>query len=223
MAFDYVIKFSKRKTLALKVNKRGEVIVAAPMRCSKRAIKNFVESNTQWIEKALSKVEIYQKKSETKKYVVGELFFFKGEEYPLIFIDDIKNVKLKQTALQVPTHHKSPAKLIYNWYRDNASEAIMEAVDIQSERLGLYPEKMIVSKMRSSWGTCSCKGRISIAWRLIMAPPEVLNYVVIHELAHLKHLNHSKKFWSLVQEYCPNFKEHRKWLKEHGAYLHFDI
>ena len=223
MAFEYVIKFSKRKTLALKVNKKGEVIVAAPMRCSKRAIKNFVDSNTQWIEKTLSKVEIYQQKSEPKKYIVGELFFFKGEKYPLIFIDDIKNIKLTQSALQVPTYHKSPSKLIYNWYKDNATEAIMEAMDIESQRIGLYPEKVLVSRMRSSWGTCSCKGRVSIAWRLIMAPPEVLNYVVIHELAHLKHLNHSRKFWSLVQEYCPDYKKHKKWLKEHGAYLNFDF
>jgi predicted metal-dependent hydrolase len=223
MAFDYVIKFSRRKTLALKVNKNGEVIVAAPMRCSKKAVKKFVESNTLWIEKALLKVEIYQKKSSPKKYILGEIFFFKGEKYPLIFIDDIKDIKLTQRALQVPTSHKAPAKLIYNWYMDNAAEAIMEAVDIQSERLGLYPEKVLVSKMRSSWGTCSCRGRISIAWRLIMAPPDVLNYVVIHELAHLKFLNHSKRFWSFVQEYCPEYKNHKRWLKEHGAYLNFDI
>jgi predicted metal-dependent hydrolase len=172
----------------------------------------------------LLKVEAYQEKIQPKKYENGELFPFLGQEYPLLFVDDTKEVRWTNDRILTPIASNILAsELLSKWYIDMAADAIDDCIDIRAEELGLYPAKVLISKMRTTWGTCTSKGRISIAWRLIMAPPEVMDYVVVHELAHLKFLNHSKDFWALVQKYCPDFKMHKKWLKQHGASISFDF
>ncbi|MDA3798927.1 MAG: SprT family zinc-dependent metalloprotease [Kiritimatiellae bacterium] len=224
MPIDYDIKFSRRKTIAIKVKRTGEIVVAAPIRCSKKTIHQFVLSKEDWINKSLTKVEQYQEQIK-RNYHEGELFPYKGSEYPLVFINSLENrvVFDPEVGIQVPSDILNVADLVYNWYVEEACQCITESVKLYSHVLNLYPSKLKISNMKASWGSCSSRGRVSIAWRLIMAPPEVLDYVVIHELAHLEHLNHSKTFWSHVEECYPNFKQCKKWLKQNAHKLSFEI
>ena len=105
------------------------------------------------------------------------------------------------------------------WYKGKAKAYIEERVRHYSGVLNLYPEHVRIGSARSRWGSCSHKNHLSFTWRLIMAPHSVIDYVVIHELAHIKEKNHSNRFWNLVEEIVPDYGTHRKWLRKKGHLL----
>lgn len=100
-----------------------------------------------------------------------------------------------------------------------AHDAISGAVERWGDTMGLRPKRVQVRDQRSKWGACTARGTVTLNWRLIKAPPEVLEYVVIHELAHLRELNHSPRFWAIVEAHCPGWRRHRDWLRRHGHLL----
>jgi predicted metal-dependent hydrolase len=105
------------------------------------------------------------------------------------------------------------------WYRDEARRIINLRVREFAAILGVIYSRLTIRDGRSRWGSCSSLGGLNFSWRLILAPPEILDYVVIHELAHLRELNHSPRFWAIVAAHCPAYRTHQRWLKEHGAAL----
>lgn len=98
-------------------------------------------------------------------------------------------------------------------------ETFLNRVEHFAPRMGVRPARVRVKDLRSLWGSCSARGSLNFNWRLLLAPPEVLDYVVVHELAHLAETSHSRRFWALVSEYCPEHRERRRWLKENGGSL----
>lgn len=104
-------------------------------------------------------------------------------------------------------------------YRAEARKLIEEQLDKLSARLEVNCNRITIRGQKTRWGSCSQKGRLNFNWRLIMAPKPVIDYIVIHELAHLKEMNHSKKFWGLVAQHCPRWREHKKWLKDNECGL----
>ncbi|MFH0908569.1 MAG: SprT family zinc-dependent metalloprotease [bacterium] len=113
-----------------------------------------------------------------------------------------------------------PGKSLEKWLRRQARSLVPAEVKAQAARMNLHPKGVTMRSQRTRWGSCSVRGHISLNWRLVMAPPEVLSYVVIHELAHLAEHNHGPGFWSLVATFCPDFRLHKKWLKQHAHLLH---
>lgn len=111
------------------------------------------------------------------------------------------------------------APVLAAWMRALARRTIVAEVVRQAARVGLKPRAVQIRAQRARWGSCSRSGGLSFNWRLIMAPPEVLEYVVIHELAHMLHPNHSRAFWVRVHAWCPDFEVHRRWLRRHGGLL----
>ncbi len=105
------------------------------------------------------------------------------------------------------------------WYRQQAEKLIRKRVDELCPRVGVTYGRLTVRGAKTRWGSCSQKGNINFNWKLMMVPEPVIDYVIIHELAHLKEMNHSKNFWELVAEHCPQWRKHRKWLKEHDGEL----
>jgi len=109
--------------------------------------------------------------------------------------------------------------MLERWYKIQAAALILEKLDRWSAKLGVNHHKVTIRGQRSRWGSCSRKGNLSFNWKLMMAPEAVIDYVVIHELAHLKQMNHSKKFWQLVAEHCPEWHDCKKWLQNHESEL----
>jgi predicted metal-dependent hydrolase len=105
------------------------------------------------------------------------------------------------------------------WLQREARQAFGERVQVRSAEMGVQPRRIFLREQRSRWGSCSARGNLSLNWRLIQAPPEVLDYVVVHELAHLREFNHSKRFWALVAAHCPEYKRWMRWLKQEGCKL----
>ncbi len=112
-----------------------------------------------------------------------------------------------------------PQDLLREWYREKARQAFSERAAHWAGLMGVGFSGIRIKDQRSLWGSCSRAGKLNFNWRLVMAPPEVLDYLVIHELAHLLEMNHSRRFWACVCVWCPGHKAFRKWLREHGQEL----
>ncbi|UOF92114.1 M48 family metallopeptidase [Fodinisporobacter ferrooxydans] len=110
-------------------------------------------------------------------------------------------------------------RVLLEWYKQNARQLIPERVRLLSKRMNLSYNRITLKDQKTRWGSCSSLRNLNFNWRLIMAPPDVLDYVVIHELAHLREMNHSKQFWSIVEQFMPQYRIHKDWLKENGAQL----
>jgi predicted metal-dependent hydrolase len=127
-------------------------------------------------------------------------------------------------TLHLPASQEKATRLVLkDWLHMQAADKVAERVSVRSAQMGLYPKRVFIRNQRTKWGNCSSLGNVSFNWRLIGAPPEVLDYVVVHELAHLKEMNHSPRFWSLVSVYCPDFMRHKAWLKANGGRLMLDF
>ena len=129
-----------------------------------------------------------------------------------------KQSKIHPAAIPL---EKSPHTLaLEKRYRDAAKDYIPKRVEYYHQFTGGTYQKITIRDQKTRWGSCSSTGTLSFSFRLMMAPPRVLDYVVVHELCHLTHMNHSKEFWKMVEDILPDYKEHRKWLKENGNTLH---
>lgn len=210
---------SNRRTLTLKIEKNGDVVVKAPLRMNDRHIHEFVKKHAKWIIK--KKAEVLNRKVEEKKYTTGEKFLFLGNEFELE-IRDLKDLAIKlengKFLLADDVLTNAP-KYFELWYKRQAKAIFAKRLELYSIANKLSYNGFKVSGAESRWGSCSSKKRINLSWKLVLAPLEVVDYVIIHELAHTKEMNHGKKFWAIVESIQPDYKIHRKWLRDNGGKL----
>jgi predicted metal-dependent hydrolase len=140
--------------------------------------------------------------------------------YKLEFVD-VSDVSIAfNNGFQISRKYIDTAKdILIAWYKAQACQKISERVDWHSSLSGLKYNKIKISGAQKRWGSCSAKGNLNFSWRLIMAPLRVIDYVVVHELAHLEENNHSKRFWNKIKIMMPDYKEHKEWLKENRHLL----
>lgn len=226
MLVNYTLKRSKKrkKTISIQIVNSSEVAVYAPYYAPLCEINRFVKKKQHWISKTL------QKKSEItaqdKQFVKGELFYFLGRPYSLeVAFEPLENTKvaLRNNRLHLnATENKGEIKhCLYIWYKKKALEFIGERLNYFRGKLGLPPCRLRITSARTRWGSCSHTNNLAFSFRLIMAPPQVIDYVVIHELMHLRQKNHSSSFWKLVAEVIPQYKRHRLWLKDNQLLFNF--
>lgn len=208
---------SARKTLSLEVNQRGEIVVRAPRLLSKKAIDGFLEKNETWITKHQKKVLDRLNEVKQKKYDTGEKFLFLGNKYSLFLVKNQKELLLFADAFYLSLDAEGREEEIFKkWYRKKAREVFEKRIDFYSKLMNIKYNKLKLSSAKNRWGSASLKGYINLNWKLIMSKAEIIDYVIVHELAHLVHHNHSKAFWSLVEKFCHTYKDLRKELKEMG-------
>jgi predicted metal-dependent hydrolase len=223
-----VIRRARRKTATISVSRDNKVCIAVPKNLSRERIEEIIQRRAGWIR---AKIKFNQETAclhHPKRFVSGESFLFLGENYPLRVVEgsscgaDLKegclSVRVAQ-GLECRAREGLVAIHLKDWYVSKAMEKIRERVDHYGRRLEAKPLKVVIKDLKSRWGSCSSKGSLSFCWRLVMAPPEVLDYVVLHEMCHLVELNHSARFWDLVRAVMPEFKAHQDWLKVKGATL----
>jgi hypothetical protein len=217
---DHLVR-TRRKTIALVVERDGKLTVRAPLRLSEARIREFVEAHANWIARNQKRVK--QVAVAPKEYKDGEKFLFLGQAFPLVIVPrqktyltfDGTNFRLAKSA--IPRAQEA----FVRWYKVQAYQEIQARLQVLSTRYKLDYEKLRISSARTRWGSCSTKGTLSFTWRLIMAPPQVVEYVIIHELVHTKVKNHSKEFWGGVEKIMPGYKTCVRWLKKNGSYLTF--
>lgn len=206
------IKKTRRKTIALVINSDGELIVRAPFYASEADIERFVKEKQKWIEQKTA--EMLQKKKERPRLVLqeGETIPYLGREC-MIFRGITKKICFDGKAFLLPETEDAKKKLI-TWYKKRAAIILQERVQTIAAKMQLIPQGVKITSAKTRWGSCSYKNHINFSWRLIMCPPEVVDYVVVHELCHIVHKDHSKDFWESVGKVDVFYKEHEKWLKE---------
>jgi len=219
----------RKRSLALRVDSKTTLSVYAPVRYAIKRIENFVQEQASWIMSKFSELHP-QSGNSTYQFKSGETFYFKGEQVFLNLIPPTPpdlGVKLVDNQLNVMfpeiTDEIIRKKVLYQqivqWYCLEALKLTRERLQFWSEQLNLTYKKLTISNTKTRWGSCNTSGDIRINWRLIMMPVSLLDYVVAHELCHLVHMNHSKKFWSLLNSVMPDYKERRKALRQFNKEL----
>ena len=208
---------SKRKTIALVVQPDGELLVRAPQRATRKQIDAMLKKHANWIARKQAEALARPAPKPAHQFSAGERFFFLGEEYTLQFVDDKKPLLHLDGNFQLSNAARAEAKSLFEkWYKTEARRIFNERVAFYAQKYGFDVKKVKLSSARTRWGSCSSKGYINLTWRLVMAPMPIIDYVVVHELCHLREANHSAAFWAQVAALMPDYKERRKWLKEHA-------
>lgn len=227
----YTLKRTGRRSIGISIDKTGAITVTGPYGVSETSIKGLLEKKASWILDKLAAIEAGAAGSGSPRaFIDGEGYPYMGKIYKLKLIEDrllkIPVVGLGENSLEI--YHKAaekPEKLkavLKQWYVAQFAKQLESKVTAYSKKMGVSPGRVSIREQRTRWGSCSSRGNLNFNWKLVMAPVEVLDYVVIHELCHMKELNHSSNFWALVGKVCPDYKNYRKWLKENGNKLTID-
>jgi len=200
----------------LVITKEAALEVRAPLNISLERIRKFVDKKRSWIEK--KKDIVNKSRVLPKRFIDGEEFVFEGNLYKLQS-SDCEDIEISN-VLHLPKKFLPQAKRhLTFWYKDKALGKIIERINYYAAITQLQYNGVKITNAERSWGSCSTKGSINISWRLIMAPPSILDYVIVHELVHLVERNHSKSFWDRLQKILPDYKENEIWLKKNGNTL----
>ncbi|MBN2146936.1 MAG: M48 family metallopeptidase [Anaerolineales bacterium] len=220
ISIDQVIR-TRRKTVALIVERDGRLVVRAPLRFPQAQILDLVRQKADWVRARQEEAHLRAALSAEHRFVEGECFWYLGETHPLAIVERSAPALTLRRCFELARPAQPQARPVFEaWYRRQARQIITERVDMLAARWGLRYGRLRFSSARTRWGSCSRGGTLSFTWRLVMAPLPVIDYVVIHELAHLEHPNHSKAFWARVGEMLPDYAVRRKWLKTYGSQLH---
>lgn len=219
MTHNYILKRSRRKTLSLTVKPDCTVAVSAPLKTSIKEIDEFVSKNSSWIEKQLVRVKKLNEQKQNFVVDYGTQVYFFGKRLTIV-ADSIRKAALTENAVLMPQDLESEQikeKLI-TLYKETARAYIGNRLPFYSSVTGLNYSKFTISGAKTNWGSCTAD-RLHFSWHLIMAEKEVIDYVIIHELTHIKHHNHSEAFWYEVSRYCPEWKKLRSRLRYYSEVL----
>ncbi len=227
----YILKRTNRRSIGISVDKTGAVTVAGPNGISEYTVRELLRKKAPWILDKLSHFEtLAAGKGKAKVFNSDEEYLYLGKMYKLkvVIEPSLKRpvFRHQENTLELYTKNPGDTEMLKDylklWYVEQFKRVIEIRISYFSKIMGLNPGKITVREQKTRWGSCSSKGNLNFNWKLIMAPLEVLDYVVIHELCHMKEMNHSDRFWALVKELCPKYKQYRKWLKDNGSNLSID-
>lgn len=217
-----IVRRPRARRLSLKVQTSGEMRLTAAVGTPDKYIRGFLLDQLAWIKKTSQKFEKVREAHPEKQYSAGDQFCFLGEHFKLQFTQGERvslNVDRTKHEMMMTVPDLSIAPTIAKTYlRDFYSQVgrkyISGRISAISGQMKLEPSAISFRSQKTRWGSCSSKGRVTFNWRLAIAPPAVIDYVIIHELAHLKHMDHSLKFWNLVEKYSPDHKKLKRWLNK---------
>ena len=209
--------------MTLRVDRQGRVVIRAPLYTVKKEIDRFFEQNRGWVVRKLAERRAIQEMCKPKSFVPGEEFLFLGKSYPLRVGEangKVPVLSFCSRGFTLPRNHTAKARdLFIRWYKGRAWEKITEKVLYFSKRLDLLPQGIRLMTARTQWGSCSPDNRLSFNWKLVMAKDALIDYVVAHELLHIKEKNHSPRFWEALESFMPDYKVRKAWLDDNGHLL----
>lgn len=220
--------YYRKIAIAMPIN--GVITVTTGKSTPQTEIMAFLNSNRDWILKAQEEIAAVKTQFPKVEFNNFDTLFWRGQTLKLYYLNkDKKNNFLPSTEYlscsgpkpQSESHRQQVIKDLKTFYKTEAIIEIGDLLQVWSQKMELYPSRVSYRLQKSKWGSCGSNGHISMNWGLITCPKKITEYVVIHELAHLKHQNHSKNFWSLVERYCPDYKERKTWLKNNNYICDF--
>lgn len=218
--FDYTLQRKSRLRHRYIRIRDGKARITAPRRTPLNTLHTFVADHAEWIARALQKAAEHTIDLSQPDATV----FWHGESCS-VTITSGKSSKItfeNGTAyftLPKPHNHERLQQLLWQHYKRHAPGYILPRVDAWSETMALHPERITFRRARTRWGSCSVRNTLSLNTHLIILPDELIDYIIVHELAHIRHKNHSKDFWALVARYLPNYKNDRQALRKYEFLL----
>jgi predicted metal-dependent hydrolase len=203
------------------VDIRG-VTVVLPTSSTERPV-DLLEDNAAWVVEKQREFDRHREQIPNREFENGESFPYLGDEYEVV-VERRSTSMVGDGTLRLAKHHvddTSIERALETLYRRKARETFEEIADEYAAQIGVEYEQIEIRNQRTKWGSCSTNGTLGLNWRLMMAPRNVVEYIVIHELAHLRETNHSDAFWSLVAQHDPDYETHAQWLDENSARLIF--
>ncbi len=221
----YTVKRSPRaKYVRLEVQEKTGLTVVVPGSYNVGDVPVLLRKRKRWILDKLAEYGKVHPLTEGKELKSGDFIPYLGQHLKVVKRHNLRiadSVELERGRLLVNLNARNGRLnlVVEWWYRQQAERLVKKRVDELCPQLGVTYGRLTVRRAKTRWGSCSQKGNLNFNWKLMMAPEPVIDYVIIHELTHLREMNHSKKFWNLVAEHCPHWRKHRRWLKDHEAEL----
>lgn len=218
----YLLERRSRRTVGLKITADG-LVVHAPKRIFEFQLHQILQEKSNWI---LSKLQAREANQIDKiEWVDGEHLLYLGQDIQLrLIIDSKKSIRFTHPELVIhapeANTHAVCSRMVLMWYKKQAFLDFSRRLEILSAKLGVTTPPLTLSNAQSRWGSCNSRGEVRLSWRLLQAPPHIINYVICHELAHLKQMNHSPKFYAVLESLFPNYKAAEKELKLLSPQLH---
>lgn len=212
---DIALRRSARaRRFSLRVSRLdGRVTLSMPLRAREADALRFAREQADWIRSALADMPSF------RTIAPGDLLPVEGRNLVLT-LGTGRSVRVEGESLVVPGEATMAGARVAAFLKVLARDRLAQACDHHAARLGRPYSRLTLRDTRSRWGSCAHNGALMFSWRLVMAPPVVLDYVAAHEVAHLAEMNHSPDFWAIVEQLCPDWKRHRAWLHRNGQALH---
>lgn len=217
---------SPRKTTDIVIERDGRVTVRPPVDYTPEQVDAVVESKRLWIYRNLAEWKDLNAGAVVREWVNGETFLYLGRTYRLSLVSDQDPVlKLKEGRFYldrtvVEQGGSAAAKHMFiAYFTDKGQQRLRDRVSYFAPKVGVQPVGISVKDMGYRWANCSSRGWLNFHWKCMMAPPQIIDYVVVHELCHFHHRNHSDMFWNEVDKVMPDYKERKEWLRKKGASL----
>ena len=201
---------SDRKSIALVIDSEARLTVRAPFNARESEITSFIKQKKRWIIEKQKKISALSNKHTPVEIKNGGNILFKGDNYT-IKMSNVSRIKISGENIIIPRGSKK--EKVTAWLKKEAKKLIRERLDIYAGIMGVRYSTLRISGARTRWGSCSGRDSLNFTWRLIMCPIQVIDYVIVHELSHITHKNHSPVFWTRVKKVIPDFKEQKNWLK----------
>jgi len=224
-----VIYQKKRKTIQLKILTCTHLQVTAPNNFPFSSIEKIILEKGPWIVKQILHLSTTMTNPLNKSINHDATVLYLGIPHTLVFTNNhgsrpTIHLQDNQIIIAIPLLNTVQTtslaeSLLKQWYLQNANKILSAKTASWAAKINVQPQRITIKDQKTRWGSCSSKGNLNYNWRIVMAPPEVIDYLVIHELCHLRVLNHSALFWQEVIQFSPNFKNHRNWLKTNVAIL----
>ena len=211
-----IIRTSRRtKSVSLKV-RNGQLEISCPFNTSEIFLKNLIERKKLWIDK---NIELSKKNQKKIDQISNGLITFKGKVLRLVYKkSNLERIVIEENELKIFYLDRFRSKkLIIEWLKLQANNFLEARMLLLSDLIGIKFNSLTIKSYTARWGSCNIKGDIFLNWKLIMLPESVIDYVLIHELAHINVPNHSKKFWDLIKRKNPDYCKNKKWLKDNGS------
>ena len=224
-AVSYTLKRSARARCArLEIRQATGLTIVIPKSYNITQISDLIQKKKRWILNNLTRYCQTRPPTTGKELKSGDCIPYLGRELKLVTQQNQENdnsavQERNKLIISLGNKNNGLGLVLEQWYRMQAAHLIKEKADKLSAQFGLAYNQLTIRGQKSRWGSCSRKGNLSFNWKLMMTPEPVIDYVIIHELLHLKEMNHTRKFWELVSKHCPRWRERRKWLKDHEAGL----
>lgn len=222
----------RRRTISIMIEENARVKIAAPYYASEEEILGFVREKFDWIVRRSRQAQKRYDSLGPRTFSDGEEYWFLGQQYPMrVIASDMKRVKCafdgREWMVQVPRScgvediRRETRRVMVNWYKDQAKEILGGRLFHYSRIVGVEPHTIAVRTQKRIWGNCDHRHKvIHLNWHIVMAPMTVVDYVVVHELCHLLVPNHSRRFWTKVESFLPDYRNAILWLKQHALALH---